>query len=50
MLPEKQVGLQAIVLFIFMNALQRHEPYMAHKGRCNTFNLLHNFRLKSIPI
>ncbi|TWD48874.1 hypothetical protein FB480_10731 [Agrobacterium vitis] len=23
---------------------------VAHKGRCNTLNLLHNFLLKSIPI
>lgn len=30
--------------------LQRRAPNMAHKGRCNTFNLLHNFLLKSIPI
>jgi hypothetical protein len=32
------------------NTLQRRAPYMAHKGRCNTFDLLHNFLLKSIPI
>ncbi|TWD48592.1 hypothetical protein FB480_10877 [Agrobacterium vitis] len=31
-------------------ALQRRSPDMAHEGRCNSFNLLHNFLLKSIPI
>ena len=32
--------------------LQRRAPYMAHKGRCNIFNLLHNslnrFRFKEL--
>ncbi|TWD45429.1 hypothetical protein FB480_11822 [Agrobacterium vitis] len=30
--------------------LQRLSPNMAHKTRCNTLNLLHNFLLISIPI
>ncbi|TWD57535.1 hypothetical protein FB480_101278 [Agrobacterium vitis] len=30
--------------------LQRLSPYMARKGRCNSFNMPHNFRLKSILI
>ncbi|TWD55772.1 hypothetical protein FB480_102592 [Agrobacterium vitis] len=33
-----------------LKILQRRAPYMALEGRCNTFNLLHNFHLKSIPI
>jgi len=30
--------------------LQRRASNMTRKGHCSTFNLLHNFILKSIPI